>query len=288
MRKPYLVFTAIAGLSGRVEAGGGGSVPKALADACGARVSGATKVIALGTHMQETVYHVWLKKGRALVSVTSTENPCGDGPTCTVIPIGRASGKLTGKLLARGAQARAFVIGAGGCEDSDCGAMLALRPPNQDDRILDAISVPGGCEASLTALSIVPGQDSISLLCSASAGAGDVESRMIFHVVDGKLTQQLSFDAGATQLASADEKAGGACTIRAVGAVALIKDKDGARLRITRAPDDGQATSPDGAGPACKRQMAIEQDYKWSAADRQLVADGPSHPVVRDTCDCKH
>jgi hypothetical protein len=270
-------------------AGGGASLPKAVSSACGRRVAGAQKAIALGNHMQEAVYHVWLKKGRALVSVTATDNPCGDGPSCRVIPIGRATGRFTGKVLAGGGQAKAFVVGAVNCgDDSDCASMLAIRPPASDDQILDAISVPGGCEASLSTLSLVPGQDSISLLCTAQAGAGDIESRMIFHIVDGKLTQQLSFDAGATQLASADERAGGACTIRAVGAAVVVKGKDGPRLRITRAPDDGQVTSPDGKGPACSHQMGIEQDYKWDPAARQLVVDGPGRPVVKDVCDCKH
>src|SRR5438132_3828832 len=125
LSKRYLAVTAVGAFSGSARAGGAPIVPKSLQAACGSRMAGARRAVALGDHMQEAVYHVWLKKGRALVSVTSSENPCGDGPTCTVIPIARPHGQLAGKIGAGGAQATAFVVASGNCEASSCGAMLA-------------------------------------------------------------------------------------------------------------------------------------------------------------------
>lgn len=236
--------------------------------------------------MQEVVYQVWLAKGRALVSITGGDDPCGSGGTCEVVPVVKA-GRFTGKILDGGKRAGAFVMTRSDCGPEECASILALHRPDKDDQIIDAISVPGGCEPTLSTLRVAPDHDSLSLLCSASAGAGDIQQRLVYHVVDGKLTQQLSFDAGHTELATRDEKASGACTTRPIGAAEIVKGDDGPRLRITRAPDDGQATAG-GQGPSCRRQMGIEQDYRWDVAQKALVTDGPGRPVVKDRCDCKH
>jgi hypothetical protein len=287
------IWAALLGLGAAQAAHAGGSrsgaaaLPTALTSACGGRLAGAKKAQPLGRHMQELVFEVWLARGPALVSVAAEANPCGDGgPGCAVVPIGKARGRLRGKLLDGGKPAAAFVASAGRCEEDACASILVLAAADASgDRILDAISVPGGCDATLAALPLVPGQDSLGLTCRSAAAGGELEQRMIFHVVAGKLTQQLSFDGGTTAFASPDERASGNCTIRSVGAVAVVKADGQPRLRVTRAPDDGQR-SGDGAGPSCRHQAAIEQDYRWDAAQRQLIADGASRSVTRDVCDC--
>jgi hypothetical protein len=262
-------------------------LPKELTSACGDQVKGAKKATLLGHHVSEVDYQVWLPKGRALVSIVGggPDDPCGGGPQCTVFPVGKASAKLTAKAGASGASVKAFVMPAASCTEDACPSVLAIRAPDKEEQVIDAIAVPDGCTPVLAAVALVPGQDSIHLTCSRPSGAGDTEMGILFHVVDGHLTHLLSFESGTTETASPDEAAAGACTIRPVGAATVAKAGGVTVLRVTRAPDGGQSTA-DGAGPACKHQRAIEQDYTWDAKTHELVESGPGRPVVRDTCAC--
>src|SRR5262249_50632159 len=163
--------------------------------------------------------------------------------------------------------------------------------------ILDAIEVPESgvdCEATMATLALVPGQASIDLACRVPTNGDtrypdrvDAQQRMILHVVGGKLTTLLAFDGGATATPSASDKAARGCTIGPVGAASVVDVKGAPRLRVRRAPDGGQAAAA-GSGAACKRQRAVEQDYRWDAATSKLVADGAARPVTIDTCDCAH
>jgi hypothetical protein len=263
-------------------------LPKELTSACGDRVKGAKKAVLLGHHVSEVDYQVWLPSGRALVSIVGggPDDPCGGGPQCTLFPVGKASARLTAKAGPNGASVKAFVMPAATCTADACASVLAIRPPDKEEQVLDAIAVPDGCTPSLAAVSFVQGQDTIALTCSRPSGAGDVEMGILFHVVDGHLTHLLSFEAGTTQVASPDEVKDGKCTIGPVGATTVAKAGGVTVLRVTRAPDGGQSTA-DGSGPVCKHQSAIEQDYTWDAKANQLVEKGPGRPVVRDTCACK-
>ncbi|HTJ44156.1 MAG TPA: hypothetical protein VL463_18760 [Kofleriaceae bacterium] len=267
-----------------VSAHADGALPKELTSACGDQVKGAKKAQLIGHHISEVVYQVWLPGGRAIASIVGggPDDPCGGGPECKVFPVGRATSRLSGKLGANGASAKIFTLPAPTCDDDSCSTMLAMRPPDKEDQILDALRVPDNCTPMLSSVALIKGQDSIVLTCSMPAGAGDNELKMVLHVVDGHLMPLLTFEAGSTQLASPDEKASGACTIGPVGAVQVVKGA----LRVTRAPDGGQSTG-DGKGPACKHQKAIVQDYTWDASQKQLVPAGNGTPTIKDTCDCK-
>jgi|SRR5579862_5426069 len=285
MRKRVLAICTIWAVLG-ASAASADPLPKELTAACGDQLKGAKKAVLLGHHVSEVDYQIWLPSGRALVSLVGggADDPCGGGRECTVFPIGKASARLSAKAGANGASVKAFVMPAATCTEDSCASVLAIRAPDKEEQVEDAIRVPDNCTPSLAAVALVPGQDSLRLTCSTPSGAGDTELGIVFHVVDGRLTHLLSFEAGSTQLASPDEP--GACTTGPVGAAVVAKAGATTVLRVTRAPDGGQSTA-DGTGPSCKHQSAIEQDYTWDAKQKELVESGPGRPVVRDTCACK-
>jgi hypothetical protein len=287
MQKRMLAMCTICVMGASARAGAD-PLPRELTSACGDQVKGAKKAALLGHHVSEVDYQVWLPRGRALVSIVGggPDDPCGGGPQCSVFPIGKASARLDAKAGAGGAKVKAFVMPGASCTEDACPSVLAIRAPDKEDQVLDAISVPDGCTPSLAAVALVPGQDSLALTCSRPSGAGDTEMGILFHVVDGHLTHLLSYEAGTTQVAAPDEVKAGACTIGPVGGAIVAKAGGVTVLRVTRAPDGGQSTA-DGSGPACKHQRAIEQDYTWDAKSKQLVESGAGRPVARDTCACK-
>jgi hypothetical protein len=271
---------AIALLTGTAHAGE--PIPRALANVCGDRLADATGSRLAGRHDEEMVYEVSLPKGKhELVIGVRSDNPCGGEDVCEIVPMGKPDATLAGKLGRHGKRATAAVYLQPDCAPGNCASVLILRA---GDTILDAIST-GECDPRLSALALTPGQDAIELLCASQAGAGDRVAGIIYTTDGGALRSQLAFDAGATEPASDDEREAGQCTIRAIGAAAMVKTPAGPRLRVTRAPESGQG-SADGSGPACKRQQGLEQDYRWDAAAQKLVADGDARRVVRSTCDC--
>lgn len=277
MLKHALIISTIASFP-RAAWAGGGAVPPQLATTCGDHAKGAKNAVVIGRHEGEVAYQISLPGGPAIASLTGGEDPCSGAAQCTILPIKKSAPHLTAKLGAGGASATAIVL-LEDASDGPIGSILALRGAH--DKLLDAIRVPDGCAASMKALSIVPGQQSIFLTCRVAAGSG-AEQDLVVHVVDGKLTIMISLDGGATDL---DPSHRGPCQISAVGGAAVVKTASGPRLRVTRAPDGGQKTV-DGHGPACEHQSAIEQDYQWDADQKALVSDGPGRPFAKDTCGC--
>jgi hypothetical protein len=279
MPKQVLVIAAIAGT-----AHAGEPVPRELADVCGDRLGNATGSRLVGRHDEETIYQVDLPKRQSeLVIAIRRDNPCAGGDdVCDIVPMGKPDAQLAGRFGAGGKRLTAAVVMQPDCAPGNCASVLMLR---SGDKIVDALST-GECYPTLSAIALVPGQDSIALLCASQAGAGDHVEGGVYHVVAGKLVSELAFPAGSSIPATNDERAIGECTIGPIGKVAVVKAAGGSRLRVTRAPEQGQTTAA-GDGPSCKRQQGFEQDYRWDAGASKLVEDGPARAITRSTCDCK-
>ncbi len=267
MRKQTLVIPAILASAGLARAGGG-AVPGSIGQTCGDRAKGAKDAVLIGRHDGEVAYQIALAKGAAIASLTGGDDPCSGATQCSIFPIGHAP---TVKLGA--SSASVYLEGA---HDGPTGAILVLR--GKGGKLLDAVRVPDACNASLSAIELVPGQPSIWLRCAGAAGADDQD--LIVHAQDGKLAIAVSLDGGASEID------GATCVHGAVGGARVVSSPAGPRLRVTRAPENGQKTG-DGSGKACARQTAIQQDFVWDTDAKKIVSDGPGQPITKDTCGCK-
>jgi hypothetical protein len=269
MRKHWLVIYAISW-----SAAAAAEVPASIGQTCGDRAKGAKNAVLVGRHDGEVAYQISLPKGAAIASLTGGDDPCSGATQCSIFPIGKAP-SVTGKLGASGASATAIVL-VEGAHDGPTGSILVLR--GKGGKMIDAIRVPDACSASLATIDLVPGQQSIWLRCAGATGADDQD--LIVHAADGKLAIAVSLDGGATELD------GATCVHGAVGGARVVSSPAGPRLRVTRAPENGQKTG-DGSGKACARQTAIQQDFVWDADAKKIVSDGPGQPITKDTCGCK-
>ncbi|MCE9577932.1 MAG: hypothetical protein K8W52_32675 [Deltaproteobacteria bacterium] len=256
-------------------------LPPELASACGDAVKGARAARVVGRTQGETIYLVTAKAGARLYSVTGgNEDPCGLPPVCTAFDA-RALATARGKLQASGAAASAQVVAAQACREDACPRLLVVQTGSGLRNVAGAIRVPDGCEPRLRTLALDRRHDAVHLMCSTSAGAGDIQAHLVYRVADALLVNLLSFDGGSTQLVSPSERADGACTIGPVGAIAITKIDGAPAWRVTRAPDAGQS------GASCKQQRAIEEDLRWDAKAGAFDPIGAPRPLERDTCDCR-
>ncbi len=252
-------------------------LPPELASACGEAVKGARAARVVGRTQGETIYLVTAKAGPRLYSVTGgSEDPCGLPPVCTAFGA-RAMATARGKLQANGGAASAQVVAGEGCGEDACPRLLVVQSGSGLKRVAGAIRVPDGCAPHLRALALDRRHDAVHLMCSTSAGAGDLQVHLVYRAADALLVNLLSFDGGSTQLVSPAERADGACTIGPVGAIALARVEGAAAWRVTRAPDAGQS------GASCKQQRAIEEDLRWNAKAGGFEPIGAPRPIERNT-----
>ena len=264
MRKHWLAIPIISW-----SAAASADVPRSIGQTCGDRAKGAKNAVLIGRHESEVAYQIALPRGAAIASLTGGDDPCSGATQCSIFPIGKAA---TVKL---GAQSASVYLEAAH-DDGPTGSILVLR--GKGGKLLDAVRVPDACNASLTAIDLVPGQASIWLRCAGATGADDQD--LVVHVADGKLAIMVSLDGGAS------ETDGVTCVHGAVGGARVVSSPAGPRLRVTRAPENGQKTG-DGSGKACARQTAIQQDFVWDPDAKKIVSDGPGQPITKDTCGCK-
>ena len=283
-----LVLSSLAAVAVSPAVARAGDLPRdqvqALEAACPA-LGAVTRAATIGARPRDQVLQVWPAGGPRAIVVF-------DADGCAVLPVGRASGRATGRFVPGPAAQKAFALVADGCASDACPAVIVVRRKDSETALLDALPFADGCVAGieLTALKAFPAIDSLGVLCKGGGGPGYVASGTVLHGGAGALRPIHTWAPGARQDASPDELDAGTCHIGHVGRLTVAKRGAAPTLRIVAAADGLDDAGWPAAGTdrrgACAAQRAVEQDWIWDPTAAAFAARGPARRILRAVCDC--
>jgi hypothetical protein len=220
-----------------------------------------------GTDLDRAVYDVRLGRERLVVFALPGAEP---GYDCAYVTFGTPAATAQGRFGERGAKVQAFALLDRSGEE--CPATVGLL--DGSDRLVVAARTPDSCcgGVALSAVSLFPGHETVSLHCSAGTGGeGGEERLLLFDLRRDVLSLVLDVPQG--RETRSDERVGDrmqTCTTPAAGTW-KVEEKGATPVLIVFQPDAELALEPGSV-------TGSELRYRFDPAGGHFRPQGAAEP----------